>query len=110
MLLEQEGRKLSLSDQIEALAEQVSSEVANAVSNIEDMDNATRMVALNAKIEAACAGEVGQAFSVVANEIKRLSKATAHIAVNIKEETQRSSYLVRQRMENCFERGTVFLY
>ena len=80
--------KQSLADQIAVLAEQVSGEVDNAVDNIEDMDSLTRIVALNAKIEASRAGEIGNAFAVVADEIERLSKKTANIAVEMKNKTQ----------------------
>ncbi len=89
MLLQEEQKKLSISEQIESLAELVSKEVGDAVHNIENMDETTRIVALNAKIEAARAGDVGKAFAVVANEIERLSKETAEIAISMKNETQR---------------------
>lgn len=89
MILEEEQKKLSISEQIESLAELVSQEVGDAVNNIENMDETTRIVALNAKIEAARAGDVGKAFAVVANEIERLSKETAEIAISMKNKTQR---------------------
>jgi hypothetical protein len=77
-----------LSDQIAELSEQVSLELDNAVSNIEDIDSRTRIVSLNAKIEATRAGEIGRAFSIVADEIERLSKNTANIAIKMKKNTQ----------------------
>ena len=89
MALELLKKKKSISEQIAELAEHVSNEVEAAVNEIEEMDDTTRLVALNAKIEAARAGEVGRAFAIVANEIERLSKVTADIAINMKNKTQK---------------------
>jgi twitching motility protein PilJ len=72
-----------------------SQEIGEIVQLIGDLADRTSVLALNASIEAALAGEVGQGFAVVAHEVERLAErafsATRQITGLIKtiqEETQ----------------------
>jgi methyl-accepting chemotaxis protein len=58
-------------------------DVAQAVRLIEEIAFQTNILALNASIEAARAGEEGRAFAVVAAEVRRLAKQSAHSAGDI---------------------------
>ena len=51
---------------------------------IEDIASQTNLLALNATIEAAGAGEAGKGFTVVANEVKQLSRQTASATGDIR--------------------------
>jgi methyl-accepting chemotaxis protein len=62
---------------INRLAEN-SSRIENIVSVINDITKRTNLLALNASIIAAQAGEYGKSFGVVADEIRNLSLQTGH--------------------------------
>lgn len=69
-------------DAIARLAKKVS-EVENITNTILAISNQTNLLALNASIEAARAGEAGRGFSVVADEIRKLSEDTRESANQI---------------------------
>jgi hypothetical protein len=72
----------SLSNKLEAIAEKADS-IDEIVITITEISNQTKLLSLNASIQAADAGEEGKGFAVVAQEIVRLADETANVSRKI---------------------------
>jgi hemerythrin-like metal-binding protein len=99
-------RVQSSAQTVEALGHR-SDEIGAIVGTIEDIADQTNLLALNAAIEAARAGEQGRGFAVVADEVRalaeRTTKATREIGLMIKTIQQETKSAVAAMEEGVTE-------
>ncbi|MEK1904406.1 MAG: methyl-accepting chemotaxis protein, partial [Pseudomonas sp.] len=84
-----------VADKVGALSEQ-SERISSIVQVIRGIAEQTNLLALNAAIEAARAGEQGRGFAVVADEVRNLAARTSQATVEINDVVRLNHELAQQ--------------
>ncbi len=77
---------MSNQEQMNALIGRVADVAKDKVAEIKKVTGTTRILALNALIEATRAGELGKGFAVVAGEVKQVSQVINDITQSLETE------------------------
>jgi methyl-accepting chemotaxis protein len=65
---------------------ETSSQIERCINSVEAINHKTKYLSLNATIEAVRAGEAGESFQIIANEVRELSNDIQSLATNIRQQ------------------------
>jgi methyl-accepting chemotaxis protein len=92
---------MAVMDQIKRSSQQI----AEVIAVMDEVAFQTNLLAINAAVEAAHAGDSGKGFAVVANEVRALAQRSSEAAKNIRSQILSSSKQVQSGVQSVSQTG-----
>ncbi|SIO38676.1 methyl-accepting chemotaxis protein [Halodesulfovibrio marinisediminis] len=102
-------RSISLTESLGTLGKRAE-DIGSVMTVITDIADQTNLLALNAAIEAARAGEAGRGFAVVADEVRKLAEKTMQATREVEEAIQAIQMASKENIQGMQETSNVVVH